>query len=225
MVCSQAVKEEGLWSFEASEEVLKRQQSIVSDFCQQIHFKLGKRIQQFYQQILAIVQSRSDSDGSWDKSIAVDIAAVARQVKEWMNSQPGKQGDEALGFLTKLRYFTHIRNLLNSLVEASVKEAYFTRISSFLEIFQEQLKKQMAQELAQKKGRQKRLLAVRKKHKETINFGDLHQYAKSVLSSLEATGSADWKQVSVALAKPQARRRQEPFATGFYNGRNSSCNH
>lgn len=215
MAVSETVIEEKLWSFEVSEEVLKRQQLIVTDFCQQIHFKLGKRIQQFYQQILAIVQSRSDSDGSWDKSILIDIAAVARQVKEWMNSQPGKQGDEALGFLTKLRYFTHICNLLNSLVEASVKEAYFPRISSFLEILLARLKTQMAQELAQKKGRQKRLLAVRKKHKETINFGDLHQYALEVLSNLERIDAGDWKQVSVALA----------IATGFYNGRNPPCSH
>ncbi|MCL1476016.1 protelomerase family protein [Argonema antarcticum] len=209
MVCSQAVTESELGSFKVSEEVLKRQQSIVSDFCQEISKKLGSRIQQFYQQILALGQSKYHSDGNWDISIHQDIAAKASQIKEWMNSQPGKRGSEALGFLTKLRYFTHIRNLLNSLVEATVKETYFTQVSSCIEIFQEQLKKQMAQELAQKKGRQKRLLAVRKKHKETINFGDLHQYALSVLSSLEATGSADWKQVSVALAIATGRRMAE----------------
>ncbi|MCL1475916.1 hypothetical protein [Argonema antarcticum] len=182
MVCSEAVTESELWSFAGSEEVLKRQQSLVSDFGEQISKKLGSRIQQFYQQILALGQSKYHSDGNWDISIHQDIAALASQVKEWMNSQPGKRGSEALGFLTKLRYFTHIRNLLNSLVEVTVKEAYFTSISSCIEILLARLKTQMAQELAQKKGRQKRLLAVRKKHKETINFGDLHQYAIEVLS-------------------------------------------
>lgn len=208
MAAAEAAIKEGLWSFEISPKVRERHQLLVSSFSQQIHFQLGKKIQQFYQQILALVQSKYHSDGSWEASIVQDIAALASGAKQWLNSQPGKLGHETLSFLTKLRYSSHICRLLNSLVEATAKETYFIQISSCIEIFQRLLKMQMQPEAAQKKGLQKRRLAQRRKQRETLSFKPLHEYAVSVLSNLESR-ETDWSEVSVAIAIATGRRLAE----------------
>lgn len=209
MAAAEAAIKEQLWSFEISPEVRERHQLLVSSFSQQIHFQLGRKIQQFYQQILALVQSKYHSDGSWEISIGQDIAALASGVKQWLNSQPGKLGNEAMSFLTKLTYSSHICRLLNSLAQATAKETYFIQLSSCIEIFQQLLKMQMQPEAARKKGLQKRRLAQRRKHKETLSFKPLHEYAVSVLSNLESQKDTDWRKVSVALAIATGRRLAE----------------
>lgn len=162
-----------------------------------------------YREFRALVQSRWRSDGSWDEAIHGDIAGLAYRVIHWLNTQPGEQGDGGLSFLTKLRYRTHIVNLLTELVETEKTAVYYKQLESCLEMLFRQIKIQIADIANQKKGLQERRVAQRKKEKETISFKPLYDFAVATLSKIDELKPRDWKRVSVSLAIVTGRRLAE----------------
>lgn len=162
-----------------------------------------------YQEFRALVQSRWRSDGSWDEAIHGDIAGLAYRVIHWLNTQEGSQEDGGLSFLTKLRYRTHIVNLLTELVETEKTAVYFKQLESCLEMLKRQIKIQIADIANQKKGLQERRVAQRKKEKETISFKPLHDFATATLTKIDELKPRDWKRVSVSLAIVTGRRLAE----------------
>ncbi|MCL1474616.1 protelomerase family protein [Argonema antarcticum] len=162
-----------------------------------------------YREFRALVQSRWHSDGSWDEAIHGDIAGLAYRVIHWLNTQPGEQGDGGLSFLTKLRYRTHIVNILTELVETEKTAVYFKQLESCLEMLKRQIKIQIADIANQKKGLQERRVAQRKKEKETVSFKPLYELATATLTKIEQLKPRDWKRVSVSLAIVTGRRLAE----------------
>lgn len=163
----------------------------------------------FYEEFRKLIQSRWKADGTWDEAVHGDIAGLAYRVINWLNSQEGNQDDGGLHFLTKLRYRTHIMNLLTSLVEAERDAVYFKQLSSCLEMLKRQVKIQIADVAAGKKGLQERRIAARRKERETISFKPLYEFASATLSKLDTLKPRDWKYVSVALAIVTGRRLAE----------------
>lgn len=162
-----------------------------------------------YREFRALVQSRWRSDGSWDEAIHGDIASLAYRVIHWLNTQEGSQEDGGLSFLTKLRYRTHIVNLLTELTETEKTAVYYKQLESCLEILKRQIKIQIADISNQKKGLQERRVAQRKKEKETISFKPLYDFAVATLSKIDELKPRDWKRVSVSLALVTGRRLAE----------------
>lgn len=155
------------------------------------------------------MQSRWKKDGTWDEAIHGDIAGLAYRVINWLNTQEGNQDDGGLHFLTKLRYRTHIVNLLTSLVETERSAVYFTQLSSCLEMLKRQIKIQIADIAADKKGLQERRIAARRRERETISFKPLYEFASATLNNLDNLKPRDWKRVSVSLAIATGRRLAE----------------
>lgn len=162
-----------------------------------------------YQEFRALVQSRWQSDGSWDEAIQGDIAALAYRVIHWLDTQPGKEENGGLSFLTKLRYRTHIINLFTSLVETEKTAVYFSQLESCLEMLKRQIKIQIGGIANQKKGLQERRVAQRKKEKETVSFKPLYDFAVATISKIDELKPRDWKRVSVSLAIVTGRRLAE----------------
>jgi hypothetical protein len=162
-----------------------------------------------YREFRALVQSRWRSDGTWDEAIHGDIAGLAYRVIHWLNTQEGSQEDGGLSFLTKLRYRTHIVNLLTELTETEKTAVYYKQLESCLEILKRQIKIQIADIANKKKGLQERRVAQRKKEKETISFKPLYDFAVATLSKIDELKPRDWKRVSVSLAIVTGRRLAE----------------
>lgn len=162
-----------------------------------------------YREFRALVQSRWRSDGTWDEAIHGDIAGLAYRVIHWLNTQPGEQGDGGLSFLTKLRYRTHIVNLLTELTETEKTAVYYKQLESCLEMLKRQIKIQIADIANQKKGLQERRVAQRKKEKETVSFKPLYELATATLTKIDELKPRDWKRVSVSLAIVTGRRLAE----------------
>ena len=125
------------------------------------------------------------------------------------DTQEGSQEDGGLNFLTKLRYRTHIVNLLTELTETEKTAVYYKQLESCLEILKRQIKIQIADIANQKKGLQKRRVAQRKKEKETISFKPLYDFAVATLTKIDELKPRDWKRVSVSLALVTGRRLAE----------------
>lgn len=172
------------------------------------HEDLAIWCDRFWKEFRALVQARW-SKGNWDEAIHGDIAAMAYRVISWLNNRPGKQNNGNLSNLTKLRYRTHIINLLTGYLEAEKGAVYFTQLESCLEMLKRQIKIQLADVSEHKKGLQERRVAQRRRERETISFKPLHEFAVSTLSSIEKFKARDWKRVSVALALATGRRSAE----------------
>ena len=203
MIASTATSREGLSNTEAAKEEASCSGWLGSR-------KLKSWTMQLYQELLEIVDSRWHSHlSTWEESVLTDIKELAVRVKEWLENLPGRQADGSMSYLTKLSVLCAIGKLLNWQAQASQVEANSSQITSCIGILLGQLKIQMAPVAAQKKGLQKRRIAQRRKHRETINFQPLHEYAHRVLSSLEHTSYDQWEEVSVALAIATGRRLAE----------------
>lgn len=190
-------------------EVVEVNSAIAQIYEENICEDLSEFASGLYKEFRALVQSRWKAGGTWDEAIHSDISSLAYRVIWWLNSKGGDQPDGGLAFTTKLRYRTHIVNLFSEMVESERGAIHFIQLSSCLEMFKRQLKIQIADITAQKKGLQERQLAKRKKQKTQISFAPLHAYAKSVLEKIDTLKSSDWKRVSVALAIVTGRRMAE----------------
>jgi Telomere resolvase len=190
-------------------EVVEVNSAIARDYEEVIGEDFSQFGNSLYREFRALVQARWKSDGTWDEAIHGDISSLAYRVILWLNSKEGKEADGGLAFTTKLRYRTHIVNIFSEMVESEKGAVYFKQLSSCLEMFKRQIKIQIADITAQKKGLQERQLAKRKKQKAKISFAPLHTYATSVLERLDTLKSSDWKRVSVALAIVTGRRMAE----------------
>lgn len=190
-------------------EAVEVNSAIARDYEEVISEDFSEFATSLYREFRALVQARWKADGTWDEAIHGDISSLAYRVIWWLNSKEGKEADGGLAFTTKLRYRTHIVNIFSEMVESEKGAVYFKQLSSCLEMFKRQIKIQIADITAQKKGLQERQLAKRKKQKAQISFAPLHAYATAVLEKIDTLKSSDWKRVSVALAIVTGRRMAE----------------
>jgi len=160
-----------------------------------------------YQEFREVIQANY-KEGEWNERIHGDIAAIAYRVIHYLNSHEGDT-DGRLAFTTKLRYRTVICNLLTELVGAEREAVYFKQLESCLEMLKKQIRFQITDTTAQKKGLQERRLAERKQEKEVISFTPIHEFALSILNNLDRLKHPDWKKVSIALAIASGRRMAE----------------
>lgn len=181
----------------------------VGEFAENLNEDLGEWTNKFYKEFRALVQARWQTDGTWNEAIHGDIAGLACRVLRFLDNREGEQADGRISFTTKLRYRTHICNLLTELVEAEKGAVYFKQLESCFEMLLRQVKIQISDLTEQKKGLQERRLAQRKKEKETISFKPLHDFAVAALQNLDKFKPADWKRVSIALAIASGRRLAE----------------
>ncbi len=185
-------------------ETIEVNQPIIIDCSQD----LTEWTQGLYKEFRALVQSHWH-DGVWDQGIHGDIAGLAYRVIRFLDERRGEQESGNLAMTTKLRYRTHICNLLTELVAAEKETVYFTQLQSCLEMLLRQIKIQISDLTAEKKGLQERQLAKRKKEKETISFKPLYEFALNTLNRLEQLKPSDWKKVSISLAITTGRRLAE----------------
>lgn len=190
-------------------EVLEANRTTVKNFSEDVNQDLADWTRNLYGEFRALVQSRWKSDGTWDDAIHGDMAGLAYRVIAFLNQRSGDQEDGSLAWTTKLRYRTHICNLLTELVETESGAVYYTQLKSCLEMLLRQIKIQISDLTQKKKGHQERRLAERKPQKEKIDIIPLHDFAVSVLSNLDKLSPKDWKRVSIALAIATGRRLAE----------------
>ncbi|MEL6462717.1 MAG: protelomerase family protein [Cyanobacteria bacterium J06621_15] len=190
-------------------DVIEPNKIATKDFSENVNEDLGQWTKSFYQEFRNLVQSRQNKDGSWDEAINSDIAGLAYRVMRFLDTREGDQDDGGLAFTTKLRYRTHICNLLTDLVESEKDTIYYKQLKSCLEMLLRQIKIQINDLTQQKKGLQERQLAKRKKVKETISFKLLYEFAMRVLSDIDNLSYRKWKHVSIALAIATGRRLAE----------------
>lgn len=190
-------------------EAIETNTVTTKEFAENVNEDLGEWTQKLYQEFRALVQSRWRKDGTWDDAIHGDIAGLAYRVMRFLDKREGHQNDGGLAFTTKLRYRTHICNLLTELVESEEDAVYFKQLKSCLEMLLRQIKIQINDLTQQKKGLQERQLAKRKKAKESISFKPLHDFAVKTLNNLDKLSFRQWKRVSIALAITTGRRLAE----------------
>lgn len=155
-----------------------------------------------------VVQSNY-KNGDWDAKIHGDIASLAYRVIRFLDNREGEQNDGGLAFTTKLRYRTHICNMLIELVDSEQGTVYYHQMKSCLEMLLKQIRFQISDITEKKKGLQERRLAQRKEEKAVINFQPIYEFAVAVLTGLDKLKSPDWKKVSIALAIVTGRRMAE----------------
>lgn len=189
--------------------VIEANHTAANWFAENVNEDLADWTKKLYQEFRALVQARWRSDGTWDEAIHGDIAGLAYRVMRFLDNREGEQIDGGIAFTTKLRYRTHICNLLTELVQAESGAVYFKQLESCLEMLTRQVRIQISDLTEQKKGLQERQLAQRKKQKETISFKPLHDFAVASLKNLDKFKPADWKRVSIALAIATGRRSAE----------------
>ncbi|OKH33808.1 hypothetical protein NIES2119_22120 [[Phormidium ambiguum] IAM M-71] len=173
--------------------------------------KLVEWTHKFYQELHAWIESKQQKDGKWDDSVYGDIAGFAYRIVHYLNNYDGNQQNQQLSFLTKLRYRTHIINLIAEFIENERDQGsfYADKLSSCLVMLKRQVKIQLADVSEQKKGLQERRIAQRKKQKEIISFKQLYDFAVTTLNRIDEYKARDWKRVSVALAIVTGRRLAE----------------
>ena len=162
-----------------------------------------------YKDFRSTVIARRRTDGTWDDAIYADIASFGYRVIRFLDLYSGEQPGGGLAMTTKMRYRTHICNLLSEQVEAERADPDFPVLSSCLSLLLRQIQIQIADISCLKKGLQLRQLAQRKKHKEIISFQPLHEFAINVFTRLDKLKAPDWKKVSIALAITTGRRMAE----------------
>ncbi|HEY9296871.1 MAG TPA: hypothetical protein VIQ31_10945, partial [Phormidium sp.] len=173
--------------------------------------KLVDWTHKFYKELHAWIESKQQKDGKWDDSVYGDIAGFAYRIVHYLNNYDGNQQNQQLSFLTKLRYRTHIINLIAEFIENERDKGsfYADRLESCLVMLKRQVKIQLADVSEQKKGLQERRIAQRKKQKEIISFKQLYDFAVTTLNRIDEYTARDWKRVSVALAIVTGRRLAE----------------
>ncbi|MBA3920172.1 MAG: hypothetical protein H0X31_00115 [Nostocaceae cyanobacterium] len=192
---------------DTSLEVIAANQDSTKLIAETVSEDLAYWTKKLYEEFRTVVQANY-KDGQWDEKIHGDIAAIAYRVIHFLNSHEGET-DGRLAFTTKLRYRTHICNLLSELVKSEKGTVYFKQLESCLEILFKQIRFQITDTTSQKKGLQERRLAERKQEKEVISFKPLHEFAIGILSNLDRLKHPDWKKVSIALAIVSGRRMAE----------------
>ncbi|WP_414579293.1 protelomerase family protein [Anabaena sp. CCY 9402-a] len=190
-------------------EALEENRSKVKAFSEDVNEDLGIWTRKLYGEFRALVQSRWKSDGTWDDAIHGDMAGLAYRVVMYLNQREGDQSDGGLSWATKLRYRTHICNLLSELVESELGAVYYKQLKSSLEMLLRQIKIQISELTHKKKGHQERRLAERKPQKATIDLVPLHDFAMTVLTNLDKLTYRDWKRVSIAMVIATGRRLAE----------------
>ena len=178
-----------------------------------------------YKDFRAVVQANY-LDGKWNEKVHGDIAALAYRVIRFLDNRLGLEADGGLAFTTKLRYRTHIQNLLTELVGAEAASPYYDQLRFSLEMLLKQIRYQITDLTAQKKGLQERRLASRKEEKESVSFKPIYEFAVAVLNGLDKLKAPDWKKVSIALAIATGRRMAEIHLTSssFEYINPTSCN-
>ena len=137
-----------------------------------------------YKDFRNVVQANY-KDGKWDEKIHGDIAALAYRVIRFLDNRQGQSADGGLAFTTKLRYRTYIQNLLTELVGTEAASPYYDQLRFSLEMLLKQIRYQITDLTAQKKGLQERRLASRKEEKESVSFKPIYEFAVAVLNGLD----------------------------------------
>ena len=205
-------------------EVIEANKSATEVIAKNVSEDLATWTSRLYRDFRNVVQTNW-KNGQWDEKIHSDIPALGYRVVHFLNSHKGEQNDGGLAFTTKMRYRTHICNLLKEYVEAERDTVHFKQLESCLEMLQKQIQFQITDIAEQKKGLQERRLAERKKEKEVISFKPIYEFAVTVLNNLDNYKAADWKKVSIALAIVSGRRMAEIHlsSTKFEYVDNQNC--
>jgi Telomere resolvase len=193
---------------DTSIEVLEANKSATKLIAKNVSEDLAAWTSRLYRDFRNVVQANW-KNGQWDEKIHSDIPALGYRVVHFLNSHEGEQDNGGLAFTTKMRYRTHICNLLKEYVEAERDAVHFKQLESCLEMLQKQIQFQITDIAEQKKGLQERRLAERKKEKEVISFKPIYEFAVAVLNNLDNYKAPDWKKVSIALAIVSGRRMAE----------------
>ncbi len=192
-------------------EAIAASQALVKEFRKDVNKALGDLAQKIYMEFRTLVQSRIKDDGTWDEKIYGDLASLANRVVYWLNTHKGlqKENNYKLDYTTKLRYRTHIVNLLTEQLNTEQGSLYFKQLESCLDYFKRQIRIQLSDLTVQKQNDGKLGIAKRKESKAQISFKPLHDFAVTVLSSLDKLKPSQWKAVSVSLAITSGRRMAE----------------
>lgn len=161
-----------------------------------------------YQDFRNVVQGNY-RNGDWDENIHGDIAAIGYRVVRFLDGRDGEQSDGGLAFTTKLRYRTHVCNLLTDMVDSEAEAPHYKQLKFCLELLLKQIKFQLVDLSDHKKGLQERRLAQRKLEKVIVDFEPLHTFAVDVLSKVNTLKPSYWKAVAIALAVATGRRMAE----------------
>jgi Telomere resolvase len=205
-------------------DVIEANQVSTHLIAENVHKDLAQWTTNLHKEFRKVVQSNWQN-GQWDERIHADIAALGYRVVHFLNNREGYQDDGKLAFTTKLRYRTHICNLMTELVNSESETVYFKQLESCLEMLLKQIRFQISDITEQKKGLQERRLAERKQEKEIISFKPIYEFAVSVLNNLDKLKAPDWKKVSIALAIVTGRRMAEIHlsSTKFEYVDNQTC--
>ena len=176
--------------------------------CENVNEDLAQWTTKFFYEFRKVVETNY-VNGEWNDDIHRHINAFAYRVVLFLNQRDGNSDNGGLALTTKLRYRTHICNLLIELTENERDLLHYKQLKSCLDSLITQIKFQISDLTAQKKGLQERRLAERKQEKEVISFRPLHEFALTVLGNLDKLRADEWRKVSVALAIVTGRRLAE----------------
>ncbi len=193
-------------------EVIETNRITSQIISENVNEDLSEWTTKLYRDFRAVVQANY-LNGKWDEKIHGDIAALAYRVIRFLDTREGQETNGGLALTTKLRYRTHIQNLLTELVDAEAASPYYDQLRFSLEMLIKQIRYQITDLTAQKKGLQERRLAERKEEKAVVSFEPIYEFAMAVFNGLDKLKAPDWKKVSIALAIATGRRMAEIHLT------------